>query len=55
MEFHGGKFQEELKSGQLAGTLEGWRITISGNNVDGWIITKEKPDKESREETGRED
>lgn len=55
MEFHSGKFQEELKSGQLAGTSEGWRITISGNNVDGWIITKEKPDKESREETGRED
>lgn len=22
---------------------EEWRITISGNNVDGWVITKEKP------------
>lgn len=40
--FNNEKLSTESKTEQLGETLEEWHITISGNNVDGWIITKEK-------------
>lgn len=38
-----GKPGTDAENGHSAAS-EGWRITISGNNADGWIITKERPE-----------